>query len=65
MHSMVIIVSNTVLHKALITRKQYVTMYGDDVNETYCSDHVSMHTNTESLCCILGTNIMSYQLCLS
>ena len=33
-----------------------------DVNKTYCSDHLVMYTNIESLCCTPETivNIMLY-----
>ena len=38
-------------------------MYG--VNQTYRGDHFTMYTNTESLHCILETNIMLCQLYLN
>ena len=56
---MVTIVSDTVLHvgkkllreqilKILITRKQFVvTMYDNDVNQTYCGNHFAIYTNIE------------------
>ena len=36
-----------------------------DGNQTYRGDHFGMYRNTESLCCVLGTNIVLQVTCAS
>ena len=31
-----------------------------DVNQTYCSEHFTIHTDIKSLCCTHGANVMLY-----
>lgn len=38
-------------------KKIFITLYGDIGNQTYY-DHSTAYTNTESLCCMLETNII-------
>ena len=68
MYSMVAIVNNAVFYiwkvlrewnlKVLITRKKLCNCVVMDVNQSYCGNHLTIHTHIRTLCCAPETHIL-------